>query len=58
MALAQRRLGKADFEISVIGLGTVKFGRNQGVKNKHQMVLRYLKILRLKSYWAYVAMKA
>ena len=34
MALVQRKLGKTDLEVSVIGLGTVKFGRNQGVKNK------------------------
>lgn len=27
-----RRLGTSDIEVSVIGLGTVKFGRNQGVK--------------------------
>ena len=30
--LQKRRLGQTDIEVSVIGLGTVKFGRNQGVK--------------------------
>jgi aryl-alcohol dehydrogenase-like predicted oxidoreductase len=30
--LQKRRVGKTDIEVSVIGLGTVKFGRNQGVK--------------------------
>lgn len=30
--LPRRRLGKTDLEPSVLGLGTVKFGRNQGVK--------------------------
>jgi aryl-alcohol dehydrogenase-like predicted oxidoreductase len=30
--LPRRRLGKTDLEPSVIGLGTVKFGRNQSVK--------------------------
>jgi aryl-alcohol dehydrogenase-like predicted oxidoreductase len=28
----KRRLGNTDIEVSVVGLGTVKFGRNQGVK--------------------------
>lgn len=30
--MQKRRLGSTDIEVSVIGLGTVKFGRNQGVK--------------------------
>ncbi|TAK79264.1 MAG: aldo/keto reductase [Gammaproteobacteria bacterium] len=30
--LQKRRLGQSGIEVSVIGLGTVKFGRNQGVK--------------------------
>lgn len=30
--MEKRRLGSSDIEISVIGLGTVKFGRNTGVK--------------------------
>lgn len=30
--LQRRRLGSTDLEVSMIGLGTVKFGRNQGVK--------------------------
>lgn len=30
--LQKRRLGNTNIEVSVIGLGTVKFGRNQGVK--------------------------
>jgi aryl-alcohol dehydrogenase-like predicted oxidoreductase len=30
--LQKRRLGQTDIDVSVIGLGTVKFGRNQGVK--------------------------
>jgi len=30
--LQKRRLGHTDIEVSVIGLGTVKFGRKQGVK--------------------------
>ena len=28
----KRRLGDTDIEISPLGLGTVKFGRNEGVK--------------------------
>lgn len=31
-ALAQRAFGKTGRKVSVLGLGTVKFGRNQGVK--------------------------
>ena len=30
--MQKRRLGKTNIEVSVVGLGTVKFGRNQGVK--------------------------
>src|SRR3990167_7608998 len=30
--LQKRSLGQTGIEVSVIGLGTVKFGRNQGVK--------------------------
>lgn len=30
--MQKRRLGKSKIEVSAIGLGTVKFGRNQGVK--------------------------
>lgn len=30
--MQKRRVGNTDIEVSVIGLGTVKFGRNQGVK--------------------------
>lgn len=30
--LAKRPLGNSDIEVSCLGLGTVKFGRNQGVK--------------------------
>jgi len=37
--LQKRRLGKSDIEVSVIGLGTVKFGRNQGVKYPHAFQL-------------------
>lgn len=32
MTLPTRRLGSTDLELSVLGLGTVKIGRNQGVK--------------------------
>jgi len=32
MSLARRRLGKLDLEVSCLGLGTVKIGRNQEVK--------------------------
>lgn len=34
-----RRVGKTDIDVSVIGLGTVKFGRNQGVKYPHAFEL-------------------
>lgn len=30
--MQRRRLGQSDLEVSILGLGTVKFGRNQGVK--------------------------
>lgn len=30
--VARRRLGKTDMDVSLLGLGTVKLGRNQGVK--------------------------
>lgn len=30
--MQKRRVGSTDIEVSIIGLGTVKFGRNQGVK--------------------------
>lgn len=33
------RLGQTDLAVSVIGLGTVKFGRNQGVKYPHEFAL-------------------
>lgn len=33
--MQKRRLGNTDIEVSVLGLGTVKFGRNQGVKYPH-----------------------
>ncbi len=31
-AIARRRLGNTDMDVSLLGLGTVKLGRNQGVK--------------------------
>lgn len=37
--MQKRRLGKTDIEVSVLGLGTVKFGRNQGVKYPAAFVL-------------------
>src|SRR3990167_8671550 len=33
------RLGKTDIDVSLIGLGTVKFGRQHGVKYPHAFVL-------------------
>ena len=30
--MQKRRIGQTDIEVSVLGLGTVKWGRNQGVK--------------------------
>lgn len=30
--MQKRRLGSTDIDVSILGLGTVKFGRNQGVK--------------------------
>lgn len=37
--MQKRRLGKTEIEVSEIGLGTVKFGRNQGVKYPHHFEL-------------------
>lgn len=37
--LQKRKLGQTDIHISVLGLGTVKFGRNQGVKYPEQFNL-------------------
>lgn len=37
--MQKRRLGNTDITVSRIGLGTVKFGRNQGVKYPHPFVL-------------------
>lgn len=34
-----RRLGSTGMQVSVLGLGTVKFGRNQGVKYPHAFAL-------------------
>lgn len=34
-----RRLGQTEIEVSVLGLGTVKFGRNQGVKYPREFAL-------------------
>lgn len=34
-----RRLGNTEIEVSVIGLGTVKFGRNEGVKYPQQFTI-------------------
>lgn len=33
--MQKRRLGKTNIEVSLLGLGTVKFGREQGVKYPH-----------------------
>lgn len=37
--MQKRCLGKTHIEVSVLGLGTVKFGRNQGVKYPHAFSL-------------------
>ena len=37
--MALRTLGSTDMEVSPLGLGTVKFGRNQGVKYPHAFAL-------------------
>jgi aryl-alcohol dehydrogenase-like predicted oxidoreductase len=37
--LQKRRLGKTNIEISLLGLGTVKFGREKGVKYPHSFSL-------------------
>lgn len=37
--MQKRWLGKSGIEVSIVGLGTVKFGRNQGVKYPHSFVL-------------------
>ncbi len=37
--LEKRRLGQTGLEVSCLGLGTVKFGRNQGVKYPHDFDL-------------------
>lgn len=37
--MEKRRLGSSNIEVSVVGLGTVKFGRNQGVKYPHAFAL-------------------
>lgn len=42
----RRRLGLTGLELSVIGLGTVKFGRNQGVKYPHGFDLPEMEHLR------------
>lgn len=42
----RRRLGLTGLELSVIGLGTVKFGRNQGVKYPHGFDLPDMEHLR------------
>lgn len=41
--LQKRRLGQTDIEVSVLGLGTVKFGRNQQVKYPQAFQLPNLK---------------
>lgn len=37
--MQKRRLGQTDIHVSVLGLGTVKFGRNQNVKYPHAFQL-------------------
>ena len=37
--MQKRKLGNTSIEVSVLGLGTVKFGRNQGVKYPHAFEL-------------------
>ncbi|MBA3661281.1 MAG: aldo/keto reductase [Gammaproteobacteria bacterium] len=37
--MQKRRLGQTDIEVSVLGLGTVKFGRNEGVKYPQHFTL-------------------
>lgn len=37
--MQKRRLGQTNIDVSVIGLGTVKFGRNQGVKYPQSFTL-------------------
>jgi aryl-alcohol dehydrogenase-like predicted oxidoreductase len=39
MKITQKRLGSTDLNVSLIGLGTVKFGRNTEVKYPHSFVL-------------------
>lgn len=37
--MPRKRLGQTDIEVSTFGLGTVKFGRNQGLKHPTQFAL-------------------